>query len=54
MIDKPIDKEKVLKIIESIKPRCPYCGADTTYAYYGYDGDRYCPNCMKNLKKVKE
>lgn len=39
--------ERLLKII---KPKCPYCDADITYAYYGYDGNRYCPNCMKKLK----
>jgi len=51
MTAKEIDKEKIKKIIELIKPRCPYCDADTTYAYYGYDGSRYCPNCMKEIKK---
>ena len=51
MMGKPIDKEKLEKFIESIKPHCPYCDADTSYAYYDYNGDRYCPNCMKNLRK---
>ena len=40
--------------IESIKPHCPYCDADTSYAYYGYDGSRYCPRCMKKLGDSKK
>ena len=46
-----IDKECIERIVASIKPKCPYCGADVSYAYYGYDGDRYCPKCRRNLKK---
>ena len=38
------------RLLEIIKPKCPYCGADASYAYYGIHGQRYCPNCMKELK----
>ena len=43
-------KELAERFIEIIKPKCPYCDADISYAYYGYNGSRYCPNCMKELK----
>ena len=43
-------KEMAERLFEAIAPKCPYCDADVTYAYYGYDGRRYCPNCMKQLK----
>ena len=29
---------KLNEFIKSIRPKCFYCGADTTYAYYGIDG----------------
>lgn len=44
-----ISKETVEKLFELIKPKCPYCDADVSYAYYGYDGSKYCPNCLKKL-----
>ena len=51
MVEKQvIDTEKLKEFIKHITPKCPYCGADTSYAYYDGAGGRYCPNCMKNLK----
>ena len=51
MVEKQvIDTEKLKEFIKQITPKCPYCGADTSYAYYDGAGGRYCPNCMKNLK----
>ena len=45
------DTEKIAeRFLNILKPKCPYCDADVTYAYYGYDGERYCPKCHKELK----
>lgn len=43
----------VKRFLEIIKPKCPFCGADVSYAYYGYDGSRYCPHCMKKIGDVE-
>ena len=51
MIDDKVDLKRIANLLKSIKPKCPYCGEDVSYAYYGNDGSRYCPNCMKQLKK---
>lgn len=43
------------RFLEIIKPKCPYCGEDISYAYYGFNGERYCPYCMNELKdKIDE
>lgn len=42
-------KELIEKWFETVKPKCPHCNADVTYAYYGNNGERYCPNCGKEL-----
>lgn len=37
------------RFLEVLSPKCPYCSADVSYAYYDdYDG-RYCPNCGKRI-----
>ena len=47
---KSIDDNLIEKCFNYIKPRCPYCNTDVTYVYYGNNGERYCPNCIKELK----
>lgn len=42
-------KKAVERLLENLKPKCPYCGADVSYAYYGNNGERYCPKCMKRI-----
>ena len=44
-------KEIAERLLEILRPKCPYCDADVSYPFYGYDGEKYCPNCMKELGK---
>ena len=42
-------KELAERLFEIIAPKCPYCEADVSYVFYGNNGERYCPNCMKRI-----
>lgn len=48
------DAKELMERLLKMKPQCPFCSADVSYVYYGYGGERYCPNCMKELKGSKK